>query len=101
MHRIALLLAVSLFLPAALPAVAADLPDGPWAQTCRDGALRADGSFAAICQDAKGGWRHTEIDVSDCRYVANRGGLLACSSDPDEDLRPVLARADAPLIATR
>lgn len=62
---------------------AGSLPDGPWAKTCRDPAL--DGTILrANCQDSRGTWRPTWIDLRQCpsRYIGNEDGLLVCMAAP-------------------
>lgn len=71
--------------PAAAPAKPATggLPDGPWTKTCRDPAL--DGTILrANCQDSRGTWRPTWIDLRQCssRYIGNDDGLLVCLAAP-------------------
>ncbi len=60
------------------------MPRGSWQQSCSNG--RMDGPvLRARCDDGKGRWRYTQIDVRQCRgrYVSNNFGRLVCGeSDP-------------------
>ena len=60
------------------------LPRGSWEQSCTNG--RMDGPvLRARCDDSRGVWRYSQIDVRQCRgrYVSNNFGRLVCGeSDP-------------------
>jgi hypothetical protein len=79
-RSVALLFSLCLFGFSAT-AAAEHLPDGSWIRSCRDGVLHKDGSFAATCLQRNGDWNYTQTDISDCRYVENRDGRLACGDD--------------------
>jgi hypothetical protein len=54
-------------------------PGGSWQATCRRPDQRGS-RLLAECQDARGRWRQTTIDLSTCsaNRVANRDGGLVC-----------------------
>lgn len=55
------------------------LPGGSWQQSCKNGSI--NGSIvSAKCQDMKGKWRDTQIDLNTCpsRRLGNNNGQLVC-----------------------
>jgi hypothetical protein len=54
-----------------------ELPRGSWQQSCRD--ARVDGNtLRAVCDNGRGQWRATSMDVRRCRDVVNDRGRLSC-----------------------
>jgi len=58
------------------------LPGGGWSDTCRNASMRGN-MLSASCQDERGNYQYSSIDVTQCRQnlVANVNGYLACRQD--------------------
>lgn len=55
------------------------IPPGSYQQSCRDFRLTGPGVLSASCQDNRGRWNYSTINVRDCRGdIRNDGGRLAC-----------------------
>lgn len=54
-----------------------EMPRGSWQQSCRD--ARVDGgTLRAVCDNGRGEWKRTSMDVRRCRDIVNDRGRLTC-----------------------
>lgn len=57
-------------------------PNGSYQQSCRNATMRGS-TLSAQCQDSRGGWQSSSINVNDCRNrdIANINGRLSCTGN--------------------
>ena len=64
----------------ASPAAAAQLPDGSWRDSCRNGRV-GNGMLYADCRRENGNYRDTSASIGNCLRFANRDGRLVCEAE--------------------
>ncbi len=64
-------------------------PSGSYQQSCRNTTMRGS-TLSAQCQDARGGWQYSSINVDSCRGrdISNENGRLSCSGGGGGGGRP-------------
>ncbi len=83
--RTAALVAATLLIGAVAgvsPAAAAQLPDGSWRDSCRNGRV-SYGVLFAECRRSNGKYRDTTARIENCRRFGNQDGHLVCEAEAD------------------
>lgn len=89
------MMAAAVLLLTGVAAEAQSIPRGSYLRTCNDVERRGPYLYG-VCQDMRGRWRETQLDLRGCNGpVANNNGRLVCSRggggggyDDDEGYRP-------------